>query len=178
MAPRGPTRRPVHFNLHVSSPVTHTCGQPVIFLLYGISSPGEKTERLPEPSPVWLPRLVQGSFMVVRSPQDPVASPCPAVSLQVLRIGCPLSGALPSFLPQQPPSLSLLKPSLLFPRAGGKVALVVGSFIAKLWWAREESSVNKQVCCACRLSAPGTLSLYLTGSRTHVPKRSGHESLP
>lgn len=33
---------PVPFDLCASSPVTHICGWPVIFLLYGISSPGEE----------------------------------------------------------------------------------------------------------------------------------------
>lgn len=33
---------PGPFDLRASSPVTHTCGWPVISLLHGISSPGER----------------------------------------------------------------------------------------------------------------------------------------
>lgn len=89
----GQTGMPEPFDLRSSSPVIHTCGWPVIFLIYGISSPGQEPEPLPEPSPVWLRRLAPGPCMAGRASQKNTVSPHPAVSLwqNVLSVvPCPL----------------------------------------------------------------------------------------
>lgn len=90
---------PVPFDLPASSPMTHTCGQPVIFLLYGISSPGEEAEPLAEPLPVWLPRRGREGTL----------SPCPVLDPWAAGVGFPQWCLLvPLILAMQPLSLPFL----------------------------------------------------------------------
>lgn len=106
--------------------MTQALGPPVIFLLYGIFSPGEELEPVPEPSPVWLPR-----------------APARSRALALLQstgawVGCPLCAPLSPFLSQPCNRFSPLP-------TAGILSASAGNCVARLWWAGKDIFIGKQV---------------------------------
>lgn len=114
---------------------------PVIFLFYGISSPGEEAEPLAEPLPVWLPRCGKEGTLTPSSVLDPWAS----------GVGypqwCPL---LPPY-PGHAATFSPLSQSGRLFQAPSSLALDT----SRDWPHKSHLSA----CHASRLPVPGALSL-------------------
>ena len=167
---------PAPSDLRAPSPVTHMHGWPFIFLVYEICNPGEGAEpllsHLLSGSPGWSRALVwQGGRPERPRQASALQSAGGCLGRDVL-----LAVPSPSSSPSRATTFSPLPPESRCPLCvGGKLCCkaLVGEE-GDLYWQTSPVSV----CHACRLPAPGALSLHLAGSRTRVPKRSGQESLP